>query len=345
MPGADAQKARQENMAAFRDNQRAEKEAKKEAKQEAKLNKNLVSRPQQSSGRVFSFPEALAIAGEGIRPIIRFTCFERTGESGGPTRHTIHFPCPPNIAFADNASYSSIELGQIGAGQMAAQEGIQEEGGGFFSNLFKGFKKNVDMGKLAGDTIMSKIAPETNERNKFAQKRIKNPNTNTTFGSMGIRSYSFTFKLVADSEKESMTADRICNLFREMLYPTSTFDEQLTFLRYPPTWGIDFMTMVDGGLKRNPFLPMPFACYLTAVNTTYNASANVFHDDGQPFEIDMTINFQETRTLIRDDIKRLDDLSGDGNDPEIQRQRGVAATGLARTTQPDNFSYVPREGE
>ena len=338
MPGKDAAKKRAQAKADFIETRKQQKLREKDAKNLA-LPQNA---DQQKSGRVFSFPEDLAIAGSTIRPIVRFTCFERTGKSGGPTRHTVHFPCPPNIAFADNASYSSIDLGQIGAVQMAVQEGAQAGSGNIASNLMQGLSKNVDVGKLAADSLVSNIAPDVAERNRFAQKRIKNPNTNTTFGSVGIRTFSFSFKLVADSAKESQTADNIVSLFREMLYPTSTFDEQLTFLRYPPTWGIDFMTMVDGGLKRNPFLPMPFACYLTACNTTYNASANVFHDDGQPFEIDMTVNFQETRSLIRDDIQRLKSISIDVNgDPQAQAERGIAPTGLALTSQPDAFNYTP----
>ena len=46
------------------------------------------------------FPLNLASEGTGMRPLIRFTCFERDGEN--LNRKTCYFPCPANIAFGEN---------------------------------------------------------------------------------------------------------------------------------------------------------------------------------------------------------------------------------------------------
>ena len=43
--------------------------------------------PVQKNGSLYYFPKDLVSADEALRPVIRFTCFERTGKSGGPERH------------------------------------------------------------------------------------------------------------------------------------------------------------------------------------------------------------------------------------------------------------------
>ena len=60
------------------------------------------------------FPLSLASEGSGLRPMIRFTCFERNDDI--LQRRTCYFPCPANIAFADNANLGTIDLGMFGAG-------------------------------------------------------------------------------------------------------------------------------------------------------------------------------------------------------------------------------------
>ena len=47
-------------------------------------------------------------------------------------------------------------------------------------------------------------------------------------------------------------------------------------------------------------------CYLKSIATNYNASSMAFHPDGQPVEIDLSLNFVEERTLTRADIMEDD---------------------------------------
>jgi len=44
-------------------------------------------------------------------------------------------------------------------------------------------------------------------------------------------------------------------------------------------------------------------CYLTSMSTTYNKSQSGMHYDGQPFEVDITLNFSESLALNRGDIE------------------------------------------
>ena len=44
-------------------------------------------------------------------------------------------------------------------------------------------------------------------------------------------------------------------------------------------------------------------CFLRSIATSYNSSSMAFHADGQPVEIDLSLNFVEEVTLTRADIK------------------------------------------
>ena len=298
--------------------------------------------PKQKDGTLYHFPEDLVSADEALRPVIRFTCFERTGITGGPTRHSIILPCPPNIVFSDNAAYSTIDLGQVGqrivtgieTGQLAGNadqmiDAALTTGGG-----------GVDLLKAGVQQAAQKIFQEQTNQILFGQKIIKNPNTNTSYTGSGIRSYTFNFKLIANEAKESTRIYNIHQLFRKMMYAARS-DGGTQYLKYPPTWAIDFLKIENGKLIRNDYVPVPYACYLTACNTTFNASADSWHSQGQPLEVDVSINFQETRNLFQQDIDELQKLAGDPSHKANQQRRGFAETGLAKSSVEEMHTYKP----
>ena len=298
--------------------------------------------PVQKNGSLYHFPEDLVSGGEALRPVIRFTCFERTGKTGGPTRHSIILPCPPNIVFSDNAAYSTIDLGQIGQRIVTGIEtgqlgGDAEEMIGAALTTGGG---GVDLLKAGVQQAAQKIFQNTTNQVLFGQKIIKNPNTNTSYTGSGIRSYTFNFKLIANTPEESITIKHIHQLFRKMMYAARS-DGGTQYLKYPATWGIDFMKIDNGKLTRNDYVPVPYACYLTACNTTFNAAADSWHSKGQPFEVDVSINFQETRNLFQQDIDALESIAADPSNKENQQRRGFAETGLAKSSVEEMHAYAP----
>tara|TARA_B110000858_G_scaffold186591_1_gene229932 strand:- start:3046 stop:3357 length:312 start_codon:yes stop_codon:yes gene_type:complete len=42
--------------------------------------------------------------------------------------------------------------------------------------------------------------------------------------------------------------------------------------------------------------------YLVGFNTVYNASSNMYHADGSPSEVDITLSFQETELITREKL-------------------------------------------
>ena len=58
---------------------------------------------------------------------------------------------------------------------------------------------------------------------------------------------------------------------------------------------------------------------------TYNATSNIFHADGAPLETDMSLSFQEQKSLTRKDLY---DIEGDdGTDTESTIFTGTEEVG------------------
>ena len=130
--------------------------------------------------------------------------------------------------------------------------------------------------------------------------KINNPNTNTTFNNNAIRQFGFNFKMVARSQEESDIIRKIQSKFRYYLYASRGAESNTVTLEYPPVWTIRFMNMDSG--TENPFIPRIYTSFCTSVNTNFNSTGNIYFTDNAPLEVDLEIQFQETRALNRHDI-------------------------------------------
>ena len=152
---------------------------------------------------------------------------------------------------------------------------------------------------MAASMLARKFGAETvADTIDFSQRQVVAPNTNTTFQNSNIRSYAFTFKLVARTKKEAESIKFIVEALRRNMYP----EGKDVILSYPPVWNIKF---IDSDDNESKYLPRIWETYLTSLTTTFNASTNIFHEDGSPVETDVSLAFQETRALTADDIRKL----------------------------------------
>ena len=103
---------------------------------------------------------------------------------------------------------------------------------------------------------------------------------------------------------------------------------------YPPLFHIDFY--VEGGISE--YLPKIKPCYLTTLDTTFNSTSSTFHQDtGAPTEVDISLTFQEERTLVRQDLYTTDaDITeADGYYQEASTGGKDADTTTTTTTTTD----------
>lgn len=213
---------------------------------------------------------------------------------------------PPNIGVSDGASYGNFDLGILG--QTGQDIATSLMGGGQIPDS-SAIKSRLGMG---GDDTMSKAVLSqvfTNfgmgsglvDRGRDiylqSESRAINPNTVLQYTNSEIRQLQLTFKMVADNKKESNEIKEIVHMFRKYMYGKK---EGLT-LEYPAKWRVMFFTPT--GL--NSYIPRYDEMYLESLQTSYNASSNLTHQDGAPSEVDVQLSFREARALSREDIERL----------------------------------------
>ena len=247
------------------------------------------------------------LRGQPNANMILFTMYDSAGEEPGVTLKHVFLPCPAGIAINDSATYNTVDLGVIGG---AAAKAIGDSGGtslsGFGKSIYdqmkgttKGFSETeilaAGAAKIPGAGAVTGVATLKN-------RTLLNPNTNTLFSGNALRSFSFAFKMIATSNDESQAISEITHRFREYTYADSRSSDQNLILAFPPTWTIHFL---DGDAKENNFIPKIHSCYLTGVGSTFNSTTNMFHSDGAPLEVDISLSFQETRALNRTDITKL----------------------------------------
>lgn len=255
--------------------------------------------------RTLIFPSE--ITGQPERPTIRFTAYDRS--NGGADLHHIVLPSPPSLSFSDSADFSTIDLGALGGAIAGAVEG-----GGASTSLGT---KTADILSIAGKRIADA------DTVSFIRKKVTNPNTNTTFKSNRIRSFAFNFKMIARSQAESNTIRSIHSKFRKFTYASQSGGGSNLTLDFPPVWTIRFLDF-KAPTGENTFIPRIYSCYLTQVESTFNSDANIYFNNSAPLAVDISLQFQETRALTRNDIISMDNDSA-GN-------RGIDEKGNPRVT-------------
>ena len=231
-------------------------------------------------------------------------CFSARLKKEQEFSYNIYLPAPVGLSVSDQANYKTSDFGMTGAEEKFGKDSLKQ------ALTAVGIKGGKLFGGIVGveDAQVEKVAGA-----------IVNPNTNTTFGGSGVRSFSFQYKFIPESEDESNTVKQIIRRFKGLSYASLASSDRENpaslVLTYPPIWQVKFLTQTDGGsFSQNPFMPKIFDCYLTTVETNYNPNANVFFKGGAPNEIDLTITYQETRALTRNDIDELEnELDGVGS--------------------------------
>lgn len=260
----------------------------------------------------------LELRGQPNVNVIEFTAFENRGN--GVNQHHIWFPCPANIAINDSATYNTIDLGTIGTALGSALQSSKGEKDvrvklegivGSLRSQMGSATKNFKAGEISGAAAGLLPGPDSIEgAARLASRTLLNPNTNTTFSGNALRSFTFGFKMVASSPEEAEVIRKIHSKFRRFTYADSRSHSQNLILAFPPTWTIRFL---DGNLNENKFIPKIFTCYLLSIESSFNSTTNMFHADGAPLEVDISVSYQETRTLTRTDINYLEAESLDAD--------------------------------
>ena len=241
------------------------------------------------------------------------------------------------IAFGstDTLTYDSPSIGSAGAILSNALDNANGGGAGDvlgnalgdFINLFKGASQAGanSLGKLGIAKLAKRGPTEVGDGAAAALRVTVDPNIRTLFRSVAVRQFAFSFKFIAKNSKEAAEIRAIIKRFRFYAYPESIgFGGAAEELEednenFPSKEEEQTGSAISVGFKYpHPFLiktefvdenknvfdigPKIKSCYLTSITTNFNPSSMAFHRDGEPVEIDLSLNFTEETTLNKKDI-------------------------------------------
>ena len=218
---------------------------------------------------------------------------------------TATLPIPVGLPMADNLAYGSTNMNQLGA---IAQDALKNGVPAAIENA-KQAAKNV------GDTttqaaVLAQIVSKTggigtsttdaiSDAILYNKRTLLNPNQVTTFSGSNTRSYSLEFKLVAQSAKESTDIRELIKRLQYNAYPAGN----TLVLKYPSEFKISILAANSADYNRY-YSPI-YNCFLMNISAVYNASGNSFYADGAPLDVSLTLGFQETKALTRNDLEKM----------------------------------------
>ena len=251
------------------------------------------------------FPSALRLtANDGSRPMIRFECL---GSGGTGTSPLIYLPAPEGIQFRDSAAYNDTELGFRGA-QIANAAGALSGNGGSMLDGLKNIVGSIPTSMRGIIGAASNILPmddATRTAVGVGTGTTLNKNIVSEFTQVGTRTFTFEFLLVPKSESEATIIKDIVKTFRENLYPSGDSYQ----LKYPPKWKVQFVTQPNdqpNGSSDIGYLPKIYEeTFLTDFESSYNSLGNIWRTNSAPLDTTISVTFQESKALTKEDIKKL----------------------------------------
>ena len=224
--------------------------------------------------------------------------------------NTVEIFMPQSIQINDSATYDNTALGtagrRIGAiasnGQLpGVNEALAAAGSavGNFAQLVKGADPSK-MSKSQLASVVNKI-PGGSEYRAAASSGFGvtlDPVNITTFTGVPIRQFSFTYKFIPNNEQEAAQIGKIIKSFRTELYP----EKSGWALVYPNAFTIEQVHIPSNGSQRAIVLNKFLKSFLVSVSTTYNPTSMAMMADGSWSEVDLTLTFQEERSMHKNDV-------------------------------------------
>lgn len=218
---------------------------------------------------------------------------------------------PANIIVDDVIGYENFDLGAIGAiGLSGAQagQGITRsltaglgQATGSLVNLLQGDVANQRGARLAASRLAEQGNAVTAGVVRSGLATSINPNTINLFRNVQLREFRFTFKLIANSQREASEIENIIKFFRASMYPdTINFDPD--GLNVPIGYEFPDKFQIEMRYNGEQVGLRILNSVLRSFQTNYNPQSMVWHKDGKPTEVDINMAFGEERALNRNDI-------------------------------------------
>jgi len=226
-----------------------------------------------------------------------------------PTGQSVTLYVPSGYAVSDSINYESAEGGLAGylidrfSDGSITDIGVEDVASiakqnvaGVAATIAGGAAAvggSLAAGAVTGVLTSSAVGGEIQNRVSRAEGKVQNPRQYMMFKAPEMRSFSFAFSMIPQSESEAEDVIRIVKFFRKAAYP------QLSATTYaylfPDLFKISFG-------NNDSMIKMPeVAC--TGVETTYNPNTQSYFVRGNiPVQVDISLSFQEMKAITRADI-------------------------------------------
>lgn len=214
---------------------------------------------------------------------------------------------PQSLQFNDGVQYDNIDLGALGG----AVERTIQAGGADIGSIVAAGAENIGQTitdlirgtnqRGAAELAAMRLAGAASDRVEGAVSSATgvalNPNKRTLLKGVGIRRFTFTFKMIPTSHSEAEMSKRIIKFFRSQAYPDTINIGGIDV-------GYEFPNKFDIRLKykNTEVATKILPSFLEKVDVVYNPNSMGMHADGNFNEIDMTLGFVEERALSKKDI-------------------------------------------
>lgn len=233
-------------------------------------------------------------------------------------------PIPSNLIDANPVEWSADALNPLQAYGAGAIGRILNSGnfgtavGGEIKRAGNALKGNADAAKtvLNNEIIKQILGVNTLTRSTGA---IVNQNTELLFKGVGLRSFSFTFKMTPRSASEATIVRKIIRRLKQGmsvkrsssgLFLASPNVFKLQFWYVPPRQKEDgsFDEELSGTPQPHPYLPKLKVCALQNMSVNYMPDGSYMtYGDGSMIGYEMTLTFAEIDPIFDEDYDKLDE--------------------------------------
>lgn len=242
-----------------------------------------VSFPQNSAGHpAWIRMQIVERVAAGLSEMMSATSRTPAGQLMG----TINLYMPQTITFSDGLTYDNAELTGITSALLSSANELKNKGN--VSESLAAFKP------LANDYLASKSS--AGAAVKAGSGVAINPRASMLFKAPTFRQLALTFKLIPSNRADSSAIEQIINYIRIHSYP-ELIAGGASFM-FPNLFRLSFVSFGGSAPRIMPFND----AYCTGVTVNYNPTSAAFMEDGAPSEVDLTVNFQETKVLDRKGI-------------------------------------------
>jgi len=217
---------------------------------------------------------------------------------------------PDTLMFTHSQEYSGLTPGKELIGQAATAAGQSILGKDFDIGQLKGIatQKGAEfISKLTGGQATAQLGAFA------ATGGVVNPMLELLYSSPAFRTFQFDFAFYPRDEKEAMEVQKIIERFRFHQAPEiqTTASGLQTGLLIPPS---EFDIKFYYGGSQNPNIPPIGTCVLTTIDVNYAPNGFSAYEipgeleasrgrTGMPTAINLTLQFQETTYLTKEDFR------------------------------------------